>query len=180
MRSPFVPTHAMEGIVRIENATTGRWVVRFRRNRKTYVGHFADSHYCGKHAALKAAKAWRDEHLRDAQPMSSQAYYSFIRKNNTSGVTGVFRVKLIKKRKNGTRTEHWAWIAHSPTKPIRTRSFSIAKYGEQGAYDLAVAARKQFVAECEAPFLRNPPSDRHSKKRINRLLVGDEKHVTTL
>lgn len=166
MRSPFVPTHAMEGIVRIENATTGRWIVRFRRNRKTYIGHFADSLHGGKPAALKAAKAWRDERLRDAQPMSSQAYYSFLRKNNTSGVTGVFRVKLIKTRTDGTRTEHWAWIAHSPTKPIRARSFSIAKYGEQVAFKFAVAARKQFVAECEAPFLRNPPSNYRSKQKL--------------
>lgn len=165
MRSPFVPTHAMEGLVRIENATTGRWIVRFRRNRKTYVGHFADSLHGGKRAALKAAKAWRDERLRDAQPMSSQSYYSFIRKNNTSGVTGVFRVKLIKTRKNGTRAEHWVWIAHSPTKPIRSRSFSIAKYGEKSAYKLAVAAREQFIAECEAPFLRNPPSNLGSKRK---------------
>lgn len=168
MRSPFVPTHALDGIVRIENATTGRWLVRFRRDRKTYVGHFADSHHGGKRAALEAAKAWRDERLREAQPMSSQAYYSFIRKNNTSGVTGVFRVKLIKTRRDGTRTEHWVWIAHSPTKPVRARSFSIAKYGEQEAFKLAVMARKQFVAECEAPFLRNPPSA-HPIKRKRQL-----------
>ena len=164
MRSPFVPTHAMEGIVRIENATTGRWVVRFRRNRKTYVGHFADSHHGGKRAALKAAKAWRDVRLREAQPMSSKTYFSFIRKNNTSGVTGVFRIKLVKTHADGTRVERWAWIAHSPTKPIKVRSFSIAKYGEQEAFNLAITARKRFVAGCKMPFLRNPPSDRRREK----------------
>lgn len=171
MRSPFVPTHAMEAIVRIENATTGRWVVRFRRNRKTYVGHFADSHHAGKRAALKAAKTWRDERLREAEPMTSKAFHSFIRKNNTSGVTGVFCVKLIKTRRNGTRTEHWAWIAHSPTKPTRARSFSISKYGEQVAFRHAVAARKQFVAELDMPFLRNPPTGYRSKQKRQSLVV---------
>ena len=166
MRSPYVPTHAMESIVRIENATTGRWIVRFRRNRKTYVGHFADNNYGGQRAALKAAKAWRDLRLCAAQPMSGKAFHSFIRKNNTSGVTGVFHVKQVKIRRDGTRKEHWVWMAHSPTKPTRSRSFSITKYGEQKAFKLAVAARRKFVAEQEMPFLRDPPSRCHSKKSI--------------
>lgn len=157
MRSPFVPTHAMEGIVRIENATTGRWIVRFRRNRQPYIGHFADSRFGGKRAALKAAKVWRDERLRDTQPMSKQEYVSFIRRNNTSGITGVYRVKMVKTRKSGRRIAHWNWIALSPTKPVRARSFSIAKYGEQSAFDHAVAARAQFVAGIATPFLRDPP-----------------------
>jgi hypothetical protein len=34
-------------------------------------------------------------------------------------------------------------------KPLRSRSFSVDRYGFEGAYELAVQARAEFVAEVE-------------------------------
>jgi hypothetical protein len=47
--------------------------------------------------------------------------------------------------------EYVYWQARSPegVKPMRTRSFSVDRYGFDGAYAHAVKARAEFVAEVE-------------------------------
>ena len=65
-----------------------------------------------------------------------------IHPNNTSGVTGVYRVV----RKDG---EHIVWTAE--WRPLhersKTKSFSVNKYGEQEAFRLACEYRAKMIEE---------------------------------
>ena len=65
--------------------------------------------------------------------------------NNISGVTGVYRVV----RTNG---EHIVWTAEwiPPNEKKQTKSFSINRYGEEGAFRLACEYRVKMIEELNA------------------------------
>jgi hypothetical protein len=124
------------------------WSVSFRRNRKIYGKSFPYSRYESPEAALEAAKAWRDEMSRSIPCLTKLELSGRVRKNNTSGHAGVMLAVTKRSSANGVR-EHLAWIAVTPTgvKPRRTKSFSIPRYGDDRAYEMAVAAREAFIQE---------------------------------
>lgn len=128
----------------------GPWGTVFRvsltRAGKTVAKLFRDRDHGGTRAALKAAKAWRDARIEEMPPKTRAEFGRMITAKNTSGCPGVYRRKLVK----GGR-EYWIWQAQSPTGagPLRTRSFSIDRYGEDHAYALAVQAREEFLANVQ-------------------------------
>lgn len=65
-----------------------------------------------------------------------------IHTNNVSGVTGVYRVV----RKSG---EHIVWTAEwiSLCGKVKTKSFSVNKYGEQEAFRLACEYREKMIEQ---------------------------------
>ena len=54
-------------------------------------------------------------------------------------------------RRSDWSGEYTHWQAQTPhgVKPFRSRSFSVDRYGFDGAYELAAQARAEFVAEVE-------------------------------
>ena len=126
--------------------------VIFERQRQRYSKIFSDREYGSPEATLAAAKAWRDQTLRALPVLSKAEAVTAMRAANTSGVVGVHRIHEIR---NGMCKE-W-WRAHSPNQPgqpHRNKRFSIEKYGEQQAFELAVKARAAFVAElADVPHL---------------------------
>ena len=72
-----------------------------------------------------------------------QARNVSMQSDNTSGVTGVYRYFV-----KGFYGWVACWMELDGTKV--TRTFSSAKYGEQQAFDLAVAKRKEMIAELNA------------------------------
>ena len=64
------------------------------------------------------------------------------RKDNTSGVKGV---SLWKTKRRGNQPVHmWRAVAIDQNGKQKIKTFSIKKYGNQGAFDLACEARKQM------------------------------------
>jgi hypothetical protein len=70
------------------------------------------------------------------------AYCAILKKNNRSGVSGLMRVDRVEICK-GRRQRKLYWEAQWPigNGRARHRKFSILKYGEEEAYQLALAAR---------------------------------------
>lgn len=64
------------------------------------------------------------------------------RTDNASGVLGVSRWSTT--RRGNQKIEMWRATAHDKNGKQVIKTFSIKKYGEQGAFDLACAARKQM------------------------------------
>jgi hypothetical protein len=142
---------AMRNIYRKgENGGTA-WQVGIARNspRRTYNKVFNDVRYGGEEKALAAAQAWRDEMERLHPPKTKQSTSLQPRRNNTSGKPGVWRSVDRQRRADGREVRFINWVATTPSwvKPRRLRCFSVAKYGEQEAYQRAVAAREAFEAE---------------------------------
>ena len=81
-------------------------------------------------------------------PETKRAFSQRIRLDNTSGCPGVYLMRQVVTRGDWSG-EHVFWQARTPqgVRPFRSRSFSVDRYGFDGAYALAVEARAQFVAE---------------------------------
>jgi len=81
---------------------------------------------------------------------TKQEYSRILRPDNTSGCAGVYLKHQIIRR-GAWSGEYVHWQAQTPQGliPFRSRSFSVARYGFDDAYALAVKAREEFVAEVE-------------------------------
>lgn len=132
-----------------------RVMVSRSRGKLLFQKYFFDHRYGGEAEALAAAKAWRDD-VVNRFPRTSKAELSAqLRKHNTSGNAGVYRKKMPRRSRNGAIVIHVVWQAQTPLSvvPFRSRSFSVAKYGEQEAYRRAVEARKEFEALLGVPAM---------------------------
>ncbi len=113
---------------------------------------FSDRVYGGKRKALQAAIDFREQLLATVPSVEYQIQRrSIIRRNNKSGISGVGRYKTI----SNPNTKHYAvfWLASwlNERGESRKRKFSILRYGEQKAKQLAIAEREhQLKRVCAA------------------------------
>lgn len=125
----------------------GNWRVSMIHEGKRYRKTFSDAKWGGEGNALSAAKAWRDEIFAGFKLKSKIDAATRAHVRNTSGTTGVFRSRHV--AQSGI-FEYW--VAKAPLtkgQPSKTKKFSIAKYGDVLAYNMAVAARESFVASLD-------------------------------
>jgi hypothetical protein len=111
---------------------------------------FREREHGSARKALEAARQWRDRMAHELEPETKQAFSERLTPTNTSGQPGVYLRRQIVHR-NGKEYEYVHWQAQSPAgaKPWRSRSFSIDRYGYDGAYELAVQARAELLATVE-------------------------------
>lgn len=138
----------MYGIIRIDRdaSRTHTWQVTIQRRTRIYTRNFTDQRHGGEGKALEAAQAYRDALLATHAPMTRRERCAIRKKNNRSGVSGVTRIGITDRRcQNPVRAEYWLakWPVEGGT--AKQRKFSIQKYGERGAYLLAVRARKEAL-----------------------------------
>ena len=124
--------------------------VSFTRHGKNVAKLFRARDFDNASAALKAARAWRDSMTQSLLPETKQEFSQRIRPDNTSGCPGVYLKRQVVRRGDWSG-EYIHWQAQTPqgVKPFRSRSFSVGRYGFGGAYELAVQARAEFVAEVD-------------------------------
>jgi hypothetical protein len=115
--------------------------VRVQRDNKVYSRFFSDSLHNGKKNALKHARAL-EKKLLEVFPKSSRT--GVKTRNNTSGQAGVSRVVSGYSKIDGTPLYYWgAWYTTQDGKRL-TAKFSVLKYGEENAKEMAIEARKQW------------------------------------
>ncbi len=137
-----------KGISRIDSNSTHGWFVRGYKNGKTYSKLFSDKKCGGKRKALWAARAHRDE-LNDELakiPQKPRGRRIVLHdKRNTTGVLGVCRTK--KTTPSGSIVECFS-VSWRPEPGVqKCTSFSINKYGEKKAFELAVKLRRKRMQE---------------------------------
>lgn len=141
-----------KGISRIDSGSTHGWFVRAYKNGKTYSKLFSDKKSGGRAKALEAAIEYRGALLRrlkeiPQKPRARRLVYRDTR--NSTGVLGVSRTK--KRNKNGTITDCYS-VSWRPQPGVqKCTSFSIRKYGEKKAFEMAVAYRRQRLKEIYGP-----------------------------
>ena len=141
-RKRLPPRVTLKNVNRIEKSAHG-WRVHIKRQRREYVQYFPDA-MDGPFQSLRDAIAWRDEMWRTLGiPYQVR---SVATTRSSTGVLGVTREVQLKSRLifEGYRA---AWT--DETKHVRKRSFSIDKFGEQPAKEMAIAARRAGVAAAE-------------------------------
>ena len=124
--------------------------VSFTRHGKNLAKLFRARDFDNAMAALKAARAWRDGMTQSLLPGTKQEFSHRIRPDNTSGCPGVYLKRQIIRRGDWSG-EYTHWQAQTPqgVRPFRSRSFSVDRYGLDGAHELGAQARAEFVAKVE-------------------------------
>lgn len=137
-----------KGLSRIDSGSTHGWFVRGYKNGKTYSKLFSDRKYEGKEKALIAARAHRDSLFNGLKliPQSPRARRIVCRDSrNKTGILGV--CKISKKGADGKINYSYS-VTWRPEPGIqKCTSFSIRKYGDEEAFRLAVALRRQMMEE---------------------------------
>lgn len=129
----------------------GFWRVGIWRQGVKHAKGFPVLRHGSVEAAKQAAMAWRDE-IFAKHPLSlRQEVVQRPRRTNTSGAPGVFRGCCRRTRSDGTVVVYWHWEARTPegVQPAKKKAFSIGRYGEALAFEMAVRARQAFVSALE-------------------------------
>jgi len=134
------------GLTRVDSRNTHGWMMRLYHQGIIYTKLFSDGVYGSTKKALKAARKYREQ-LAKKLGIESLDKRRRVRSVSTqsvpTGVVGVYRG--TSKSKSG-QLRHYYSASWSP-KPneLKTKSFSIAKYGEAKAFELAVEYRKKMM-----------------------------------
>ncbi|WP_189459173.1 hypothetical protein [Jeongeupia chitinilytica] len=146
------PPSALHLITALERDGKPFWRVQLKRQCKTHQKRFYHHLHGGEAQALVSAQQWRDQILAEHPPYSKLDHARKHRINNSSGRTGVY-LQAMKRVRNGRLVTHPIWQARTPEgiSPMRTRNFSVRKYGNELAFRLAVAAREGFEQELALP-----------------------------
>lgn len=156
----------MCGIIRVDNdnSHTHSWVVTISRNRRTFFKSFADVIYGGKGRSLAAAKRYCNEIISKYPPLTMKEFCSIKKRHNRSGVPGVCRY-VDKSGTNNDPTVYWIARCIQVQDKRKLRKFSVKKYGEEGAFRLAVEAREEALNKLVGYF--DPAEKKRDKLKIN-------------
>lgn len=157
------------GITRVDNerSRTHGWLVTIQRRGVIFRKQFSDGILGGKAKALAAAKAYRDEIVARYPPLSRREHAEIVKKNNKSGVVGVCRYAVCGSDPNRSTQRRCFWVASwtLPDGRAKRVKFSVRKYGEDGAFQLAVAARRKAIEQMNGNF---DPGQTRRKRRLSR------------
>lgn len=123
---------------------TQGWEVRMHRRRQKFSKFFSDRAYGGKRAGLAAAREFRDRLDEKVRPVDRVSRMKAVSSRNSSGVPGV-RLRENVVVRNGWEYTYMNWEASwTPKSGGRRvkRQFSILKYGDEKAFEMAVRARE--------------------------------------
>lgn len=126
--------------------------VSIRKRNVSYVKYFTDAACGGKRKAFEEAKKYRDKIVAQTKPFTRAEISSMRRTKNKSGMVGVTLIEKFDKRKNKThKYKYWkAWW--SPEVGVyKTAMFSINKYGNKKALELAKKAREKGLTMMKDP-----------------------------
>ena len=137
-----------KGVIRIDSDSTHGWQVRVYRHGKTYSKLFSDRKLGGREKSFEAAARYREELEEEVSQLPEAApRRRLIRRNrnNTTGVVGISRT--YKRDRRGVRHEVYA-VSWNPEPGVaRGTSFSIKRYGEDTAFQLACKLRWEKMKE---------------------------------
>lgn len=144
-----------KGISRIdsEHNHTHGWYVRIRQDGKVRSKFFSDGRYDNKvFEALRAAKRWQKKEMEKLvadvlrEPVKLKKIPPCIivtkNKNNNTGVVGV--QEIVRENPGGT-IYHAFRVCWTETGQPRTKFFSITKYGEKKAFEMACKFRQKVM-----------------------------------
>ncbi|HRQ88336.1 MAG TPA: hypothetical protein PLA50_06035 [Bacteroidia bacterium] len=130
------------GITRIDQPEKKNhgFYVRITHRGKGHQKYFPDKSLGGKAKALKAARAYRDALLSKMPKYKREAAAKKKRRIKQSGVVGVTHV--VSKSAKDKVYEYWqaAWL--DTERRRRTAKFSISRYGDDKALEMAKKARR--------------------------------------
>jgi hypothetical protein len=146
------------GIYRVDSEPKGMygWRVSLTRRKKIYTDFFADAKCGGRIKSLITAKKYRDSVANSAASLKRSEYAAIRRRNNSSGIAGVFRNVEVRIR-GDVKIEYVSWSAFWPSHDgkRKTKRFSVSRFGEAGAFHLAVEAREMGLRTLQGDYVNS-------------------------
>jgi hypothetical protein len=140
------------------------WAVHFKRRGKLHSKRFYDLKFGGSNKARAAAMSWRDRQLAATKTLSYREFHQQKRSNNTSGVPGVHFVKSARQPQGSWQAKITLPDGRKPTK-----GFSVRRFGNQEAFKLAVAARRQMLKlVADKPFLHSETARKFEARKASK------------
>ena len=136
---------SIPGISRLEQDASGTrgWQVRLQRRGVRIARFFSDARWGSTEAALRRAIDFRDRVLARRSETTIRVQETLTQRNQ-SGVVGVSRIDNLSS--NGTRYTSWQATWSEPDGTRRRVRFSVLRYGEEEAFQLACEARASGIA----------------------------------
>ncbi len=125
------------------------WKVKIWRNGTHVLKAFSFRKLGGRDAALVQAKAWRDEVIRNHPPMLRKERADVLLRHNKSGIPGV-RCQV------DATGQPRLWVAETQLAPgvRQKRVFNVRRYGDHEARSMAIAERKNQLAQVEGRYFK--------------------------
>ena len=145
---PKKPVDRLHHITRVDNETknTHGWCVTVVRNKQRTDKQFSDPVHGGKHNCLQVAIKYRDELLKETDMAELLiGYRTNLRSDNKSGVAGVSRRERFNKGYPNSGCLYWISRGFNEYGLNSTRYFSIPRYGEDIARQMAIDERERQV-----------------------------------
>lgn len=135
-------------IIRVDNSTTHGYQLRMRRKGELVCSEFfSDGKFGSKSKALAAARKSRSQHERKHPHYTRKEVVTICSPKRGSTIPGV---RLAKETYQYGEWEYsyWFWVAQWCPRPgeRKTKRFSVQKYGDRKARQLAIEARREGVA----------------------------------
>lgn len=129
-RNYFVP----RGIMRFDYGNAHGWWVRVTRDRAQFKQLFSDGKYGSIEASLRAAILFRHE-LLSSFPVT-------VRTVHPRSLPAAPEERIVRVEEKGKKQPYVAWQAkwYDKSHAVKNQSFSVRKFGEEGARALALAA----------------------------------------
>jgi hypothetical protein len=141
-----------KGISRIEQPEkfTFGWYVRFRYQGKIKSKFFSDRKYGGRAKAFMKAKSYYKKQMKRIIKMITGEEVDKIpntilvtkHKSNNTGIVGIQKIK--RKRKTGGFYQAYR-VAWKDQDRVKTKFFSIEKYGDKDAFEKARKFKKDII-----------------------------------
>ena len=137
-----------KGISRIDSGSTHGWFVRGYRNGKTFSRLFSDLKHGGRDQALEEARAFKADLISRLQKIPSKPRARRIVKHDSRNRSGYLGVCRTAKKSPGGKIHECYSVSWRPSPGVqKCTSFSIGKYGEEKAFQLAVEHRQRMLRE---------------------------------
>lgn len=165
-------TSGYKGISRIDHAEkhTHGWYVRVCFDRQMHSKFFSDGSNGGKEKALKLSVKYRNELEKQLGKPRTDRIIVVSNARNTTGIIGVQRTMKNTNPKNGLTLDGAVYeVTWSPEPNVlRKTSFSIEKYGEEGAFQKAVELRQKVEKKIYGRVIQtNIPPFEEVKARLD-------------
>ena len=164
MRKNNETAREMYGISRIddEQHNVHAWRVSLSRRGKRFVKNFPDKKYNSRGLALCRAIAFRDQLVEQHPPLTRREFCNTKRRNNKSGMTGVYTYSKSYRLKDGSVREIWYWEANWPDSEGNSvsKAFSVKRYGEETAKRLALGSRLKGLEQVSGCFWASKRGER--------------------
>lgn len=166
-------TRSNYGISRIDQPDKKNhgFYVRITHSGTLNQRYFPDKASGGKNKALAAAKAYRDEVVKKLPKHKQDAINSRRKKIQQSDVTGVTHV-VAKAAGSSKGYEYWQ-AAWDDSTGRRTAKFSISRYGNKEALDMAKKARAKGARGAAKNVVKKA-----AKKAVKKVTKKTAKKVT--